>query len=199
MDRTGKVKDAADTLWWLTVSLPTAASILFKYVDGWAAAFVVSLAGYPAIWVLSRRFMKPPTADERPAPSPQPLSPPPAFHQYTEDTFEGIRWRWKWDPGSSDPSPSSVVELAGYCEKCGLGLHAAPEDWLETFGGRLVEARRASSYPDPVFPRSGCRYYCQVCQKRWTGALFDGPCKDGPMQIKRMIERAAREKIGQSA
>ena len=127
------------------------------------------------------------------------IGPPPAFHQYTEDTFDGVLWRWRWSADAAEPSPPSIVGLTGYCVKCGLGLHASAENWLETFSGQVVEAGRGKSYSEPVFAKSGCRYHCQVCQKRWFGALFDGSCKDGPIKIKRLIERGARERMSKGS
>jgi hypothetical protein len=76
--------------------------------------------------ILFRRNQKP-ASDLSPtraiAPDPMPSVPPILrFLSYTEDTFDRVKWRWRWRQGVDFMHPSFIEDLAPFCPTCDLRI-----------------------------------------------------------------------------
>ena len=46
------------------------------------------------------------------------------FLSYTEDTIDGVKWRWRWIG-----SPASIENLCCFCQECDSNLLPTPSSW----------------------------------------------------------------------
>jgi len=114
--------------WFLLVAI--ASCLVFVYpLPTWVRVIVVALVSVGTI--LLWRRSRPPA----PAQPPQPL--PPEWINYTQDTFFGVVWRWRYDN-------ESVERVASFC----------PNDDMQLLSGRS-------------YPGGACEIDCDECQKSY--------------------------------
>lgn len=88
------------------------------------------------------------------------------FDQYTEDEFDGIRWRWSYFSGDI------INDFSSFCPKCDLEIEATPTPISRT-GRHIV-------------------YKCPDC--KFQSQIFSGSESEHRQSILKQIERALRQR-----
>lgn len=151
---------------WLAKEYPVFSRYINVYSAALLAVGLISMTAGAIMWWRRRQMTRndPPKDAANSADSTSPSIPvmPPAFHSYTVDDFDGLKWRWRWRPGVDFIRPDFIEDLAAFCPKCGLRIVPVGRTSYESerFGGRNIGGRTSGGYAMGR-PHWFCRLRCE--------------------------------------